>query len=80
MHSSEAPPCYGPHKEPMPAEIQANGLAKDEPAILTAVVDGPWSQSAWRIKSFSVISMKIWGSEKLSSIGSANIMFKKFST
>jgi len=41
MHSSVAPPCWEPHKDPTPAEIHANGLAKDEPAILTAVVDGP---------------------------------------
>lgn len=36
-----APPWVGPHKEAIPAEIAANGLARDEPAILTAVVDGP---------------------------------------
>jgi hypothetical protein len=40
-HSSDAPPCYLPHNDPIPAEIAAYGLANDEPAILTAVVEGP---------------------------------------
>ena len=41
MHSSVAPPCCEPQRDPIPAEIHANGLASDDPAILTAVVDGP---------------------------------------
>jgi len=41
MHSSVAPPCWEPHNDPIPADIQANGLAREDPAILTAVVDGP---------------------------------------
>lgn len=41
IHSSVAPPCQGPQSDPIPAEIAANGFARDDPAILTAVVDGP---------------------------------------
>lgn len=51
--SSLAPPCMGPQSEATPAEMQAKGLANEEPAILTAVVEGPWSLSACKIKIFS---------------------------
>ena len=37
--ASFAPPCAGPHKDAIPAAIQANGLAPDEPASLTVEVD-----------------------------------------
>lgn len=54
----------------MPAEIVANGFAKEDPAILTAVVEGPYSQSACKINIFSVSSTNIWGTLKSVSIGS----------
>ena len=37
--ASLAPPCAGPHSEAMPAAMQANGLAPDEPASRTVEVD-----------------------------------------
>jgi hypothetical protein len=37
--ASLAPPWYGPHNEPIPAAMQANGLAKELPAILTVEVE-----------------------------------------
>ena len=58
-HSSEAPPCYDPQREAIPAEIVAKGFARDDPAILPAVVEGPYSQSACKINIFSVSSTKI---------------------
>src|SRR4029079_13761294 len=36
--ASLAPPCAGPQSEAMPAAMQANGLAPEEPASRTAVV------------------------------------------
>lgn len=45
-YSSFAPPCRGPQRDAIPADIQAKGFAKELPAILTAVVEGPWSLSA----------------------------------
>jgi len=41
--ASLAPPCQGPHKAVIPAAIQANGLANEEPAILTVEVDAFYS-------------------------------------
>ena len=37
--ASFAPPCAGPHKQAIPAAIQAKGLAPEEPASLTVEVD-----------------------------------------
>ena len=37
--ASLAPPCAGPHKDAIPAAIQANGLAPEDPASLTVEVD-----------------------------------------
>ena len=37
--ASLAPPWYGPHKEPIPAAIQANGFANELPAIRTVEVE-----------------------------------------
>jgi hypothetical protein len=54
----------------MPAAIAANGLAKEEPAILTAVVDGPYSLSACKIKILSITSTNIAGTLKSGSVGS----------
>ena len=36
--ASLAPPCSGPHKAQMPAEIEANKFASDEPTIRTVDV------------------------------------------
>jgi hypothetical protein len=44
--SSLAAPWRGPQREAIPAEILAKGFARELPAILTAVVEGPWSLSA----------------------------------
>src|SRR4029078_6608349 len=48
--ASLAPPCTVPHREAMPAEMQAYGLAPDEPARRTVEVEALCSWSAWRIK------------------------------
>ena len=45
-YSSLAPPWRGPQRDAIPAEMLAKGFARELPAILTAVVDGPWSLSA----------------------------------
>ena len=37
--ASLAPPWAGPHSEAMPAAMQANGLAPDEPARRTVEVE-----------------------------------------
>ena len=37
--ASLAPPCAGPQRQAMPAAMQANGLAPDEPARRTVEVD-----------------------------------------
>lgn len=47
--ASFAPPWYGPHNDPIPAAIHANGLANELPAILTVDVDAFCSWSAWHI-------------------------------
>ena len=39
--ASSAPPCEGPHKDPIPAAIHAKGLASELPAIRTVEVEGP---------------------------------------
>src|SRR6185312_8638289 len=39
---SLAPPCTGPHRQAMPAEMQAYGLAPDDPARRTVAVDALW--------------------------------------
>ena len=48
--ASLAPPCAGPHRQAMPAAMQANGLAPDEPARRTVEVDAFCSWSACRMK------------------------------
>jgi hypothetical protein len=37
--ASLAPPCAGPHRQAMPAAMQAKGLAPDEPASRTVEVE-----------------------------------------
>lgn len=71
--ASLAPPWYGPHKAVIPAAIQANGLANDEPAILTVDVDAFYSWSACNINIVSN-ALTITGSTLNSSIGVENIL------
>ena len=39
MTASFAPPCDLPHKEEIPADKHAYGLAKEDPAVRTVEVD-----------------------------------------
>jgi len=71
-----APPCQGPHKAVIPAAIQANGLANEEPAILTVEVDAFYSWSAWSINMTSK-ACTMTGSTLNSSIGVENIYIYK---
>src|SRR5471032_568606 len=48
--ASLAPPCAGPHRHAMPAAIQANGFAPEEPDRRTVEVDAFCSWSACRIR------------------------------
>src|SRR3546814_4813031 len=52
--ASLAPPCAGPHSEAMPAAMQANGLAPDEPDSRTVEVEAFCSWSACRIRMRSM--------------------------
>src|SRR3546814_19998930 len=52
--SSLAPPCAGPQRQAMPAAMQANGLAPDEPAERTVLVEAFCSWSACRMKMRSM--------------------------
>ena len=54
--ASLAPPCAGPHRQAMPAAMQANGLAPDEPAMRTVEVEAFCSWSACRMKILSSAS------------------------
>src|SRR5450830_2075149 len=51
--ASFAPPWAGPHRQAIPAAIQANGLAPDEPARRTVEVEAFCSWSACRIRIWS---------------------------
>jgi hypothetical protein len=62
----------------MPAAIQANGLAPDEPARRTVEVEAFCSWSAWRMKIRS-IALASTGLIGLISHGVLNIMCRKFS-
>src|SRR5919202_1177414 len=75
--ASLAPPCAGPHSEAMPAAMQANGLAPDEPHRRTVDVDAfcSWSACRMKIRSSARTSTSL-GS--YSSHGVANIMRMKF--
>src|SRR5207244_1261259 len=44
--ASVAPPCTGPHRQAIPAEMQAYGFAPDDPARRTVAVDALCSWSA----------------------------------
>ena len=48
--ASLAPPCAGPHRQAMPAAMQANGLAPEEPARRTVEVEAFCSWSACRMR------------------------------
>src|SRR2546423_4711124 len=76
--ASLAPPCAGPHKQAIPAAMQANGLAPEEPASRTVEVDAFCSWSAWRMKIRSMALLSV-GLGFQSSHGTENIMRRKFS-
>src|SRR5438270_13704457 len=76
--ASLAPPCAGPQREAMPAAMQANGLAPDEPAMRTVEVEAFCSWSACRMKILSSASAST-GLILYSSQGTAKHMCRKFS-
>ena len=51
--ASFAPPCAGPHRQAMPAAMQANGLAPDDPARRTVEVEAfcSWSACSMKMRS-----------------------------
>ena len=76
--ASLAPPCAGPHRQAMPAAMQANGLAPDDPASRTVEVEAFCSWSACRMKIVS----SAFASTGLTTYGSAGTekhMRRKFS-
>src|SRR5512141_3103275 len=76
--ASLAPPCAAPHRQAMPAEMQANGLAPEDPAKRTVEVDAFCSWSACRIKIVSS-AFASTGLTLYSSQGTAKHMRMKFS-
>src|ERR1700682_1402614 len=76
--ASLAPPWAGPHRHAMPAAMQANGLAPEEPAIRTVEVEAFCSWSACRMKILSSASART-GLILYSSQGTAKHIFRKFS-
>src|ERR1700754_1140870 len=76
--ASLAPPCAGPHRQAMPAAMQANGLAPEEPAIRTVDVDAFCSWSACKMKILSSASAST-GLILYSSHGTAKHICRKFS-
>src|SRR4029079_11438574 len=75
-HASLAPPWSGPHKALIPAEIDANKFASDEPTIRTVEVLQFCSWSACTINSrFSAFTKS--GSTVYGSLGTANIIRRK---
>src|SRR5271169_6286405 len=75
--ASLAPPCAGPHRQAMPAAMQANGLAPEEPAIRTVEVDAFCSWSACRMNILSSASAST-GLILYSSQGTAKHILRKF--
>src|SRR6266480_4899286 len=57
--ASLAPPCAGPHKEAMPAAMQANGLAPLDPALRTVAAEAFCSWSACRMKRRSIARARV---------------------
>ena len=76
-HASFAPPCAGPHRQAIPAEMQANGLAPDEPARRTVEVEAFCSWSACSVKMTSSARTST-GFGSYFSHGVPNIMCMKF--
>src|SRR5262249_35461426 len=76
--ASLAPPGARPHRQAMPAAMQANGLAPEEPAIRTVEVEAFCSWSACRMKILSSASAST-GLILYSSHGTAKHMLRKFS-
>ncbi len=74
-----APPCSGPQRALMPAEIDANRLACEEPTSRTVEVEQFCSWSACRISSFSS-ALTTTGFSSNSSAGTAKVIRRKFST
>lgn len=60
----------------MPAEIEANKLAFEDPTMRTVEVEQFCSWSAWRMKSTSN-ALRITSSVSYCSIGVVNIMCRK---
>src|ERR1041384_196121 len=75
--ASLAPPWAGPHRQAMPAAIQANGLAPDEPAMRTVEVEAFCSWSACSVKILSS-ALASTGLTLYSSHGTAKHIFMKF--
>ena len=75
--ASLAPPWAGPHRQAMPAAMQAKGLAPDEPASRTVEVEAFCSWSACRMKIRSSARAKT-GLTLYSSHGTAKHMRRKF--
>src|SRR5690606_23998938 len=75
--ASFAPPWAGPHRQAMPAAIQAKGLAPDDPARRTVEVEAFCSWSAWRMKIRSVARERI-GVTCSTSGGTAKHTLRKF--
>src|ERR1700688_4396530 len=75
--ASLAPPWAGPHRQAIPAAMQANGLAPDEPAMRTVEVEAFCSWSACRMKILSSASAST-GLILYSSQGTAKHIFRKF--
>mmetsp|Transcript_90348 Transcript_90348/g.256089 ORF Transcript_90348/g.256089 Transcript_90348/m.256089 type:complete len:210 (-) Transcript_90348:327-956(-) len=76
--ASFAPPWAGPQSEAIPAAMQAYGLACELPAVRTVDVEAFCSWSMWRIMKV-LIAFTATGSSSYSSMGVANIMYRKFS-
>ncbi len=75
--ASLAPPCAGPHRQAIPAAMQANGFAPEEPASRTVEVEAFCSWSACRMKMRSSARTST-SFDLYSSAGTANIMRMKF--
>jgi hypothetical protein len=74
--ASLAPPCAGPHRQAMPAAMQAKGLAPEEPARRTVEVEAFCSWSACRMKMRSIARAST-GSTLYSSAGTEKVMRRK---
>src|SRR4029078_10282479 len=73
-----APPCSGPQRAQMPAEIEAKRLAWLLPTMRTVDVAQFCSWSAWRMSS-RFKARATTGEMRYGSAGTANIMCRKFS-